>query len=83
MSFRLVVPKKAQKEIDQVDIRFRDRIIAALRSLEVNPYIGKKLRGEYRDQWSYNVWPYRIIYKIYKNELVVLIVRIGHRQGVY
>ena len=81
--FRLVIPKKVQKEIAGIDIRYRDRIIAGLRGLETNPFIGKKLYGEHKDQWSYNIWPYRIIYEIHKHELKVLIVRVGHRQGVY
>ena len=81
--YRLVIPKKVQKEIAGIDIRYRGRIIAGLKSLESTPFIGKKLHGEHKDQWSYNIWPYRIIYEIRKNELVVLVVKVGHRQGVY
>ncbi|MBU4299512.1 type II toxin-antitoxin system RelE/ParE family toxin [Patescibacteria group bacterium] len=33
--------------------------------------------------YSYRVWPYRIIYRIYKNLLLIIVIRIGHRQGVY
>jgi len=29
------------------------------------------------------VGPYRIIYKVYKRELNILIIRIGQRQGAY
>ena len=83
MSFHLVIPKQVQKELDRIDIRYKDRILGTLQSLKSDPFMGKKLNGEYQGYWSYPVWPYRIIYKIYKNDLVVLIVKIGHRQGIY
>ena len=55
----------------------------ALIELAQNPDLGKKLEGELRDFYSLRVWPYRIIYQIIKNELIVFVVQIKHRQGVY
>lgn len=83
MEYRLVVPKKVQKDLEKIDKRFKEKILSALLSLTKNPYLGKKLSGEYKDFWSYRVWPYRIIYQILSREITVLIVKIGHRQGVY
>jgi len=48
-----------------------------------DPFIGKNLKGERKGQYSYEVWPFRIIYEVYKSELIVLIIKVGHRQGVY
>lgn len=83
MKYHLVIPKKVQKEIDRIDEKYKVRLLLALKLLEEDPFAGKKLEGEYRGQWSYRVWPYRIIYEIIKNELVVLVVHVGHRQGAY
>lgn len=83
MQYRIVLPKSAQKDLQKVDSRHRNRIVVALDALISEPYLGKKLEGEYRGYYSYRVWPYRIIYGIKKNELIVLIIRIGHRQGIY
>lgn len=83
MSYRVILPKKAQKDLDAVDARYIDRILAALEGLSCDPFLGKKLKGEYRNYYSYHVWPYRIIYSIQKEQLLILIIRIGHRQGVY
>jgi len=33
----------------------------AFAALAVDPYIGKKLHGEYEGQYTLRVWPYRII----------------------
>jgi len=83
MEFRVVVPKKVQKDLERIEPVFKTRIIVALAVLASDPYAGKKLGGKYSGEWSWRVWPYRIIYRIKKNELVVLVIRIGHRQGVY
>ncbi len=83
MEYKVVVPKRVQKEITKIDNRYRPRILSALISLRNDPYLGKKLEGKYKNERSYQVWSYRIIYRIKNNELVVLIVRVGHRQGVY
>lgn len=83
MLYRLIIPKKVQKDIRKIDKHHHKRLIAALRSLSADPYIGKKLEGNYKGQMSYSIWPYRIIYEIHFKESVILIIRIGHRQGVY
>ena len=54
-----------------------------MRDLALDPFQGKKLKGELRGQYSIRVWPYRIIYQIYKKELIITIIDVGHRQGVY
>jgi len=83
MPYTVVVTKKIQKEINRIDKRYRKRITAALVFLGDDPYMGKKLEGDHKHQWSLRVWPYRIVYEIEKNKLIVLIVKIAHRQGVY
>jgi mRNA interferase RelE/StbE len=41
-----------------------------------------KLRGA-GDIWRARVGDYRILYRIEDNRLVVLVIKIGHRQDVY
>jgi len=83
MVYKIVLPKKVQKDLDKIDKRYKQKIQAALLSLSNDPFLGKKLEGIHKDKRSYEVWPYRIIYQIIRNDLVVLIIRIGHRQGAY
>lgn len=83
MKYQVIVPKKVQREIDKIDNRFRLKIIAALTILSGNPFLGKKLEGDYKGNWSFRVWPYRIIYRIENKKMIVLIVKVGHRGGVY
>jgi len=75
--------KRAKKDLDKIPQQYQKRIFSVLPILQLNPYVGKKLEGELDGYYAYRVWPYRIIYKIFKEILLVMISRIGHRQGVY
>lgn len=82
-TYTVVLRKSVQKEIAKIPVHYVDRIKRALFHLSGDPYIGKKLVGELSHLRSYRVWPYRIIYEIIRGELVVIVVRIGHRKNVY
>ncbi|MBI2035921.1 MAG: type II toxin-antitoxin system RelE/ParE family toxin [Candidatus Liptonbacteria bacterium] len=79
--YRLVLPKKVQREISEIDKRYIDRVRRTLSLIEQSPSVGKKLEGKFKLFHSYQVWPYRIIYKIKEKNLIV--IKIGHRQSVY
>jgi len=83
MEFQLRVKPSAQKELDKLLKEEYYRILAAFSLIVKDPFVGKKLKGEYDGCYSYRIWPYRIIYQIYKKELLILVIKIGHRQGIY
>ena len=83
MAFRLRVEPNARKNINKLPEPYRARTWQILGEIEANPFLGKKLHGKREGQYSFRVWPYRIIYKIYKNELLVVVIEFGHRGGVY
>ena len=83
MEYELRLKPSVVKELKKIDGRYKSRIFEALVGLRQNPDLGKKLEGKRTGEWSYRGWPYRIIYRVYKNELLILVIRIGHRQGVY
>jgi len=81
--YKILFSKAAVKDINKIDKKNKPHIFAALFELRKDPYSGKKLKGKFQDCYSLRVGFYRIIYKIYKKELNILIIRIGHRQGIY
>jgi mRNA interferase RelE/StbE len=83
MEYQVSVKPSVQKELNKIPKQDYYQILSAFTVLAQDPFIGKKLKGEYKGKYTYRVWPYRIVYEIHKKELVVLIIRIGHRQGVY
>ncbi|PIT98276.1 MAG: type II toxin-antitoxin system RelE/ParE family toxin [Candidatus Andersenbacteria bacterium CG10_big_fil_rev_8_21_14_0_10_54_11] len=80
--WRVVVPKKAQKDLERVAKSYQGRLLAALELLREEPYAGKKMGG-HPARYALRVWPYRIIYEVDKRQRVIAVLRIGHRQGVY
>jgi len=45
--------------------------------------LGKPLTGNLSTLWRYRVGDYRLICELKENELIVLVVRVGHRKGIY
>jgi mRNA interferase RelE/StbE len=83
MSYQVILPKSAQKELDRLPDQIEERILEALAGLETQPRpVGcKKLRGE--SAWRIRVGDYRIVYEIHDKVLQVIVVAIGHRREVY
>jgi len=83
MAWKIKFLKKAEKELNNIPAKYQKRILTILPIIADSPFAGKKLKGECDGCYSYRIWPYRVIYKVYKKESLILILRIGHRQGVY
>lgn len=83
MEYYLKLKPSAQKELDKLPAKDQARIRLALARLRQDPFLGKKLTGEYDGFYSLRAWLYRIIYYIYRQQLLVFVIRTGHRQSVY
>lgn len=83
MQFHLRLEPRAEKQLERIPAREQRKILAALPVIRENPFIGKKLSGKLDGAYSWRVWPYRILYTVHKHELLVFVIDIGHRQGVY
>lgn len=81
--YKVNLSSEAEKDLNAIDKKIKPKIISALLNLRNNPFAGKKLSGRLRNCYSLRVWPYRIIYLLDKKELLVLVIRIGQRGGVY
>ena len=84
MSYQIVIPKPAQKQLDSISKIERDRLILTLRSLAKDPRPNgvKKLKG-YDNTYRVRVGDYRIIYEIKDRELIVLLLSVSHRKDAY
>ncbi len=83
MPYTVRIKPKAEKYLEKIPDDYKWKIKVALVSLQNDPFLGKKLFGKYKGQYSINLWPYRIIYEIYKHQLLIIVINIGHRQGIY
>ncbi len=83
MSFDIVLTAESEKFIKKCDKQIRNRIIKSLRKLEKEPESGKPLTSILTGLWSLRIGGYRAIYQIKNSELIVVVIRIGHRKNVY
>lgn len=81
--YQVLLAKKAEKDLKKVDKNIKEKALSLLLRLQKDPYLGKKLAGKYKNCYSLRLWPFRIIYEIYKEKEIVLVIRIGHRKDVY
>jgi mRNA interferase RelE/StbE len=72
--------KKLDKSIsNQIDTYLNKRV-----AKQKNPRMfGKPLLHEKSGLWRYRIENYRIICQIQDHELIVLVVRVGHRKQIY
>jgi len=83
MEYQISIKPSAAKELGKLPKKDYYRVLSAFAILSNDPFIGKKMKGKFDSQYNYRVWPYRIVYEIHKKELVVLVIAVGHRQGIY
>lgn len=76
--------KSVYKDLKKIGFENSKMILKKIRTdLLKDPGKGKPLKGQDGIIWSYRVGDYRILYLFNDRELVLLVVRIGHRKEVY
>jgi len=82
-SFRIVIKKSAAKEIERIEKKDRIRIIEKIRSLASDPrqFGSKKLSGQ--EKYRIRQGNYRILYQVIDDELIINVVKVGHRRDIY
>jgi len=82
-NYRIVIKKSAAKEIEKVERKDRIRIVEKIRSLSSDPHPtgSKKLSGQ--EKYRIRQGNYRILYQIINDELVINVVKVGHRRDIY
>jgi mRNA interferase RelE/StbE len=83
MSFSVRIEKTALKELKKIDSENQKRIIKLIDSLKEDPYKGKQMVGRYKGLFRVRSGDYRVVYSVINDELVVLVLTVGHRREVY
>jgi len=83
VSYSIRIKRSAAKELRRLPAVARSRLVQAIDRLADEPLAGSALKGEFSGLRRLRVGGYRIIYEAIHGELVVLVVRVGHRGAVY
>ena len=82
-SYRMVFKKSVAKDLRPIPNMDVARIIKRIETLadEPRPPDSQKLSGQERYRLRQGV--YRIIYEVLDDEVIVVVVKIGHRRDIY
>jgi mRNA interferase RelE/StbE len=80
---RLVLARRARRELLDLNWQLIDAIEDALGLLEREPRAGHALQGKLRGLYSLRVGAYRILYQLTEDEQTVRVAAILHRAVAY
>jgi len=87
LAWKIELTEVAVKQLKKMDPSEANGITQYLRKriepLEDPRLLGKALKAQLPTLWRYRVGDYRLICELKENELIVLVVRVGHRKGIY
>lgn len=87
MSYDVRFTERADRELRKLDMPQCAQMMAWIKrnliDCEDPRRTGHALTGDFSGLWRYRVGDYRIVAEIHDNELVILVVEVGHRRNVY
>jgi len=83
VTYSLRIKGSAAKALKRIAKSDRTRLVDAIDRLRHEPTAGSALKGEFAGLRRLRVGSYRVIYEVIHQELVVLVVRVGHRGKIY
>ena len=80
--YSVIFSEKADKQFKKLEKDVQTRIISSLERIKIRPesYV-TKLVGD--PSYKFRVGDYRIIMDIDKGNLLILVIKIGHRKEIY
>jgi len=85
--YKLVFLTSAKKEFKKLDSVVQKNIKEKLILLTENPEVLKNnikaLKGGHKGKFRLRVHQYRVIFQIKDEELIITIIRVGHRKEIY
>lgn len=82
MTYDILFSDKSFKQLKKFEKEVQDRIIKALERIRIRPELHvTKLIGD--PGYRLRVGEYRVILDIDKGKFLILVLKIGHRKGIY
>jgi len=86
-TYKVTYSDRADKALHKLDRPMRILIMSWIEKNLVDctepRRIGKALTGQFKGSWRYRVGDYRIIAEIKDEEVLILVVDVGHRSDIY
>lgn len=86
MVWKIKYTAEAQKKLKKLDKHIASEIMAYIKAVSLlnDPMSrGRGLEENWSGYWRYRIGDYRAVCQILKDEIVIAVVKIGHRRDVY
>jgi mRNA interferase RelE/StbE len=85
MTYRVRFAERVEKDLNRLPVNTRRCVVDRIDALanDPRPRQAKPLHGSLKGRWRLRVGDYRVIYEIRDDVLVVLVISVGARSGVY
>lgn len=83
--YKVIWKEETKKDLNRIDPTIVKKIAHKVETyLALDPIkLGEPLSYDWKGFYRYRFSDYRVIYQIREKELVVLVVKVGHRREVY
>ena len=81
--YNILYTEEAKTAIERLSLKKKRQIKDAAERIARHPHIGKRLTQELSGMLSYRPGDFRIIYRTGHNQLLIIILAIGHRKDIY
>lgn len=76
--------KKEFKKLDTVAQKIiKEKLLLLIENPEILKNNIKALKGEYKGKFRLCINQYRVVFQVKDEELIIIVVRVGHRKEVY
>ena len=83
MSYRIVIKKSAAQEIEGLPQKDRVRVIERIRGFAQDPRPPGCQKLSKQEKYRVRQGRYRILYQLEDDKLLVVVVKVAHREDVY
>jgi len=80
---RILWERRAVKELAGLPRKDQERVFEAVEGLLADPLVGEPLAAQWKGLRRLSVGRYRVLYGFDGKELLIAVVRVGHRKDVY
>lgn len=83
--YNVVYSDRAEEDLKLIDKATARKIMDRVKNyLAQNPKsLGEPLKGDFSGYWRYRWGDYRVIYMIAEEEILIVVLQVGHRKEIY
>lgn len=80
--YKIIFSEKSKKQLEKLERTIQERILQALERIKIRPeaFVTKLVDDP---AYKFRVGDYRVLLDIDKGNLLILVIKVGHRKNVY